>query len=104
MSGDASALVDDAIRGGGQRAPAQDRTPTPKRSDALLHGERVSVADDHMLNAHAQLLGDDLGEAGLVALPCELDPVYTVISPVRSTRMLPLSKPAPPLGSTNVDS
>ena len=40
-----------------------------------------------------------------VSWPCpwELDPVSTVISPVRSTRTLPLSKPAPPLGSTKVE-
>ena len=34
--------------------------------------------------------------------PWELDPVSTVISPVRSTRTLPLSKPAPPLAYISV--
>src|SRR5216117_375681 len=35
--------------------------------------------------------------------PWELEPVSTVISPVRSTRTVALSNPAPPLGFTNVE-
>ena len=43
--------------------------------------------------------------ANTVSCPCpwELAPVSTVISPVRSTRTVPLSKPAPPLGSVKVE-
>jgi hypothetical protein len=40
---------------------------------------------------HAQLVGDELGEGGLVPLPWLCAPVSTVTLPVGWTRMVPTS-------------
>ena len=51
-----------------QRRPAESDAPAPERADALRRAERVAVADGHRLRRDTELVGDDLGERGLVPL------------------------------------
>src|SRR5207249_5533393 len=66
--GQPPSLVPDFARGPGQRVSAEACAAAAERSDRLRRAERVAVADDHVLPGDAELVGDDLGEGGLVPL------------------------------------
>src|SRR5207244_7833061 len=63
-----TALVANLVRGLRERVAAEASAAAPERSDRLRCAQGVTVADDHVFVGDAEMVGDDLGECGLVPL------------------------------------
>src|SRR5207237_5075500 len=103
MRGDLPGLLDDALTRQSQCPAAHDCATAAEGADALLDRQRISVSNRHVIHRTRNFSATICAKTVSCPWPWELEPVSTVISPVRSTRTVPLSNPAPPLGSTNVE-
>ena len=65
---DASALVGHLGGHAGERPAAERDAAAPEGPEALGPAARVAVDDHHVLRGHAEMVGHDLGERGLVSL------------------------------------
>src|SRR5215813_4318651 len=67
-AGQSSALVPDVRSSLREGAPAQSCAAAAEGADCLRSPQGVAVAHDHVLEGDPELIRDDLGEGGLVAL------------------------------------